>query len=99
MNEKQETKKKKQAAAETPVHTIRSGAIAASIWKRQSPAGYTYLDYSLTRSFESLSSGSLGNSRNFFARNRRELLDVIDAATTWIDQYELRTSGGDRVAA
>ena len=99
MNEKTEAKKKKQAAAETPIHTIRKGAVAASIWKRQSPAGYTYLDYSLTRSFESLSSGSPGNSRNFFARNRHELLHVIDAATTWIDQYEQRTSAGDRVAA
>ena len=32
MNEKQETKKKKTTAAETPVHTIRSGSVAASIW-------------------------------------------------------------------
>jgi hypothetical protein len=50
MNDKLDAKKKKTALAETPVHTIREGSVAASIWRRQSPSGYAYYDFSLTRS-------------------------------------------------
>lgn len=88
MNEKTEVKKKKQPAAETPVHTIRSGAVAASIWKRQSPSGYVYFDFSLARSFKSLSSGNLGSSKNFFSRNHGELSSVIEQASRWIAEHE-----------
>lgn len=88
MNDKPEPKKKKAASAETPVHTVHAGTVSASIWRRQSPAGYEYLDFSLCRSFESLSSGNRGHSRNFFARNRQELLEVIDQATQWIAKQE-----------
>ena len=88
MNEKTESKKKKPAAAETPVHTIAEGAVAASIWRRQSPSGYAYYDYSLTRRFQSLSSGSTGHSRNFFATNQEELMKVIEQASQWIADHE-----------
>jgi len=87
MNDRGESKKK-TPAAELPVHTIREGAVAASVWRRQSPSGYAYYDFSLTRSWESLSSGSTGSSRNFFAKNRDELAQVIDAATKWIADRE-----------
>jgi len=88
MNEKHESKKKKPNAAESPVHTIREGSVAASIWRRQSPSGYAYYDFSLARSWQSLSTGSAGSSRNFFARNREELVKVVDAATQWIAEHE-----------
>lgn len=90
MTDKQEPKRKKSVGIESPVHAVHSGAVSASIWRRQSPAGYEYLDFSLTRSFESLSSGNTGNSKNFFARNRQELLQVIEQAADWIDQQEQR---------
>lgn len=95
MNEKQETKKKKTAAAETPLHTIRSGSVAASIWKRQSPSGYVYFDYSLARSFKSLSTGSTGYSKNFFARNHEELAVVIEQAARWIAEHEPQHAGAE----
>jgi hypothetical protein len=88
MSEKLEAKKKKPAAAETPVHTVREGAVAASIWRRQSPSGYAYYDFSLARSWQSLSSGSTGYSRNFFSRNQEELMTVIDKASQWIAEHE-----------
>lgn len=88
MNEKQESKKKKPVAADTPVHIIREGSVAASIWRRQSPSGYAYYDFSLARSWQSLSTGSAGSSRNFVSRNREELIKVVDAATQWIAQHE-----------
>jgi hypothetical protein len=99
MNDKLEPKKKKGTNVESPVHTIRSGAVAASIWKRQSPAGYVYFDFSLTRSWKSLSSGNLGYSKNFFARNQQELLDVIQQAVRWIAEHERQTAVRETLAA
>jgi hypothetical protein len=97
MNDRTESKKKKPAAAETPVHTITEGAVAASIWRRQSPSGYAYHDLSLTRSWQSLSSGSTGHSRNFFAANQEELIKVINQACQWIAERE--TAGRQALAA
>jgi hypothetical protein len=99
MNEQKELKKKKAAAIETPVHTIRAGAVAASIWRRQSPAGYVYFDFSLTRSWKSLSSGNTGHSKNFFSKNQEELLQVIQQASQWIAEHEQRDAPGERIAA
>lgn len=97
MNDKLETKKKK-TYTETPVHTIRQGGVGASIWRRQSPAGYVYYDYSLTRSWKSLS-GGMGYSKNFFARNHEELFSVIQQASQWIIDHEARDSKPEAIAA
>ncbi len=88
MNDRTTPTKKKPTPAETPVHAIREGSVTASIWRRQSPSGYAYHDFSLTRSFESLSSKSSNSSRNFFARNRDDLAKAINAATQWIVERE-----------
>lgn len=92
MNDKLDAKKKKTAPAETPVHTIREGSVAASIWRRQSPSGYAYYDFSLTRSWQSLSSGNTGYSKNFFARNQPELVKVIEQASQWIALHEIQAA-------
>ena len=99
MNDKQESKKKKAGNAEAPIHTVHAGCVSASIWRRQSPAGYEYLDFSLNRSFESLSSGNTGHSRNFFARNRQELLEVIEHASRWITRHESGTADSESTRA
>ena len=87
MREQTETKSRKKAAdgenAE-PVNVIRRGAIAASIWRRQSPSGYAYFDFSLSRSWKSMSSEKTGYSKNFFDRNVPELQEVIEEASRWI---------------
>lgn len=93
MQEKQENNKKTAVAIDEPVHTIRAGAVAASIWKRQSPSGYVYFDFSLARSFKSLSTGSTGHSKNFFARSQSELLTVIEQASRWIAEHESQNAG------
>ena len=88
MNEKPKEMNKNTTPAETPVHTVRVGSVTAAIWRRQSPSGYAYHDFSLTRSFESLSSKSSNSSRNFFAKNRDDLAKAISAATQWIVERE-----------
>jgi hypothetical protein len=92
MNDKQDTKKKRMNPPETPIHTIRESSVAASIWRRQSPSGYAYYDFSLSRSWQSLSSGSTGCSKNFFARNQSELIKVIELASQWIKEQERQTA-------
>ncbi|HMO15669.1 MAG TPA: hypothetical protein PKD64_15320 [Pirellulaceae bacterium] len=87
MSEQSETKgRKKVTSGDTvePVNVIRKGAIAASIWRRQSPSGYAYFDFSLSRSWKSMSSDKTGYSKNFFDRNVPELQEVIEEASRWI---------------
>ena len=82
------TKEKKQKSdkIETaePVSVIRKGAIAASIWQRQSPSGFAYFDFSLSRSWKSKSTDKTGYSRNFFETNDADLVEVIQKASAWI---------------
>lgn len=77
-----------EGASAEPVHTVREGAVAASIWLRQSPAGYPYFDFSLSRSWKSMSTEKTGYSKNFFSRNTPELLSVIERAAAWIEHEE-----------
>lgn len=67
-----------------PVKTIRQGAIGASIWKRQTPNGLEYFDFSISRSWKAKTSGKEGYSPNFFSSNETELTQVIKEASTWI---------------
>jgi hypothetical protein len=83
--------KQKKAPSEgnvKPAHVVRRGAIAASIWLRQSNAGYGYYDFSLSRSYKSLNTAKEGYSTNFFGRNQEELKAVIEGASTWIAAQE-----------
>ena len=72
-----ETKKKPTTA---PVKTIRHGAIAASIWKRQATSGFEYFDFTVSRSWKTTSTGKEGYSSSFFVRNADELHAVIQEA-------------------
>ena len=77
-------RKDTDSEATDPVHVVRKGAIAASIWRRQSPSGFAYFDFSVSRSWKSMSSDKMGYSRNFFETNLEELLEVITMAADWI---------------
>lgn len=85
-----ETKPKERPAGSKqdstmPIHVVRRKAIAASIWKRQAPSGYPYYDFSLSRSWKSLSTNKTGYSKNFFAEHAPELTEVIQETTAWIE--------------
>jgi hypothetical protein len=77
-------KKESDSEACDPVTVIRKGAVAASIWQRQSPSGYAYYDFSLSRSWKSLSTDKTGYSKNFFESNEADLTEVIQKASAWI---------------
>ena len=89
MNEPKENKPSKRPASSgsadnMPAHVVRQGAIAASIWKRQTSSGHTYYDYSLSRSWKSKSSERTGYSTNFSEKNEKALVEVVQAASVWI---------------
>ena len=90
-------KKQKSEEIETaePVSVIRKGAIAASIWQRQSPSGYAYFDFSLSRSWKSKSTDKTGYSRNFFETNEADLVEVIQKASAWITSNRIEGIAAD----
>jgi hypothetical protein len=84
---KTEPKKKKETSDGTkkgPQHVIRDGGIAAMIWRRESATGFPYYEFSLSRSWKSVSSGKTGYSQNYFAKNGAQLMKVIELASQWI---------------
>ena len=90
-NQKKTTATPTKPSAETssdtkpkPVHTFRRGAIAASVWQRQTATGFPYYDFSLSRSWKSSTSGKEGYSTNFFPQNAEALAEVIREASDWI---------------
>jgi len=68
------------------VLVVRRGAIAASIWVRQAPSGHPFYDFSLSRSWKSQSTDKTGYSKNFFADQAEELVEVIREAALWIEE-------------
>ena len=94
-----EVKKDLDGETTEPVITIRKGAIAASVWQRQSPSGYAYYDFSLSRSWKSLSTDKTGYSKNFFESNESDLIEVIQKASTWITQNRKQDSDSEKQAA
>ena len=87
MNEPTEMKSSatENQAAQQPVKVVRRGVIAASVWKRQTPSGFPYYDFSLSRSWKSLSNSKTANSKNFFADHAKELAEVIQETAAWIE--------------
>ena len=78
--------------AQKPVHIVREGAIAASIWLRQAANGFGYYDFTLSRSWKVQSSGRTGYSQNYFADNSQALVHVIAGATKWIQEQTPQVS-------
>lgn len=108
MNEETTTepKRKKEpregaAKGTRPAHTVREGAIAANIWLRQTQTGLPYYEYSLSRSYKSMTTDKSGYASNFFSRNESALVNVIQQASQWIADAELReaAAAGQTLAA
>lgn len=87
--------KKPTSAKQTPVHVIRCGEVAASIYVRQSNAGYAYFDFVLSRCWTSMASGKEAHGNSFFDRNEQDLTCAIHEATDWI-RSKLQPSLGDQ---
>jgi hypothetical protein len=98
-----DSRTKKPNSKQQPVKTIRKGAIAASIWKRQTSTGFEYLEFSLSRSWKLKSGEREGYSQNFFETSEEALHDVIAEASEFIRVHEraeaeAREDAQDRVS-
>ncbi len=79
-----EKTKATKSTGKDPVKVIRNGAVAASIWQRQTSTGFEYLDFSLSRSWKLKSGEKEGYSSNFFAANEEAIFDVVARAADYI---------------
>ncbi len=66
------------------VKTIRDGAIAANIFRGQTPDGHAYLYFSLSRSWKSANGTREGYSDRFYDRNEEAIVGVVAKACDWI---------------
>ena len=80
----EDTTTKKKRDTQKPLKTFRVGAIAASVWQRQTPTGFEYLDFSLSRSWKLKSGEKEGYSTSFFHNNEEALVEVIEQAAAFI---------------
>lgn len=80
----EENTSKKKRETQEPLKTFRVGAIAANVWQRQTPTGFEYLDFSLSRSWKLKSGEKEGYSTSFFHNNEEALIEVIEKATAFI---------------
>ena len=80
----EDTTTKKKRETQKPLKTFRVGAIAASVWQRQTPTGFEYLDFSLSRSWKLKSGEKEGYSTSFFHNNQEALVEVIQQAAAFI---------------
>jgi hypothetical protein len=82
------SKKATSTRNQAPVKVVRVGAIAASIWKRQTSTGFEYLDFSVSRSWKLKNGEREGYSQNFFDNNEEALFEVINLASRYIREQQ-----------
>lgn len=90
-----DTTKAATAKKQAPVKVIRVGAVAASIWRRQTSTGLEYLDFSLSRSWKLKSGEREGYSQNFFDHNEEALFEVIHQACRFISDSSAESEPAD----
>lgn len=90
--------KENTTSRQQPIKVIRNGAVAASIWKRQTPTGFEYLDFSLSRSWKMKTGEKEGYSQSFFERNESALLEVVSQACDYIRHQQLAAAPRELVA-
>lgn len=76
--------KKTLPGKQKPVHVVRCGEVTASIYLRQSNAGFSYYDFSLGRCWNSMASGKEARGSSFFAKNEDDLLRAVHEACQWV---------------
>ena len=87
-----EKTKPRKGNTQQPVNVFRNGAIAASVWKRQTSTGFEYLDFSLSRSWKLKTGEKEGYSTNFFHNNEDAVIDVVEQASEFIRAHDISVS-------
>ncbi len=69
-----------------PEHEVRHGQVVATVFRRQTNSGFSYLDFTLSRCWRSQNSAKEQNGAGFFAENESDLIEAIRQASAWIRQ-------------
>jgi hypothetical protein len=76
--------KKKTTTKNRPVHLIRSQEISATVYMKQSNAGFCYFDYTIGRNWRSQASGKEAHGVSFFDKHQDAIIEVVMEASAWI---------------
>ena len=87
------SKNKKSQASSNYVKTIRDGAVAANIFRSNTPDGHCYLYFEISRAWKSQSSNREGYSKKFYERNQQALVNVVNQACQWIKEHPEAADG------
>jgi hypothetical protein len=87
------SKAKKTQASSNYVKTILDGAVAASIFRGNTPDGHCYLYFEISRAWKSQSSNREGYSKKFYERNQSALVNVVNLASQWIKDHPEAADG------
>lgn len=76
--------KNKSDAAQQVLHTIQKGQVVAAIELRQSNAGFTYKQFTLTRRWLTRSSGKESSGNSFFEQHEDDIVEAVRTACAYI---------------
>jgi hypothetical protein len=87
------SKPKKNPASSNYIDTVREGAIAANIFRGNTPDGFTYLYFEISRSWKAQSGNRQGYSKKFYDRNAEAISVVAAKAARWIEEHPEAADG------
>lgn len=88
------SEKKPTTTKQKPEHEIRCGTVTASVYLRQSNCGFPYYDFSLGRSWKSMTTGKQAHGTSFFDQNEADLVLAVHKACAWIRNKAAEASPG-----
>lgn len=87
--------KKSTKKSNSYVTTIREGAVAANVFRGQTPDGHAYLYFSLSRSWKSAAGNREGYSDRFYDRNEEAIQRVVALVCAWIREHPEAADGAE----
>jgi len=78
------TNKKKSDAAQEVLHTVQKNQVVATVELRQSNAGFTYKQFTLSRRWQTRSSGKESTGSSFFEQHEDDIVAAVRAACAYI---------------
>ena len=87
--------KKQTNIKQKPEHEISCGTVIASIYLRQSNCGFPYYDFSLSRTWKSMTTGKPAHGTSFFDKNETDLIQAIRKACTWVRDKNAEAAAGE----
>ena len=89
------SEKKQTTFKQKPEHTIRCGVVIISIHLRQSNCGFGYWDYTIQRTWQSVTTRKEARGSTFFDKNEADIVEAVGKASAWIREKVAQASVGE----